>query len=167
MVNDFDPDEDNITLSITPISLPFNGDVKLNPDGVMVYAPNNGFSGVDTFEYEICDDGVPFLCTTAIVTINVPLNVPQGFSPDGDGMNDQFIIEGIEDYPNNRVQIFNRWGNRVFDVQGYDNNAKAWTSESSVGVILGANRVPDGTYFYVIDLGDGSKPKSGFIIVNR
>ncbi|WP_339794208.1 gliding motility-associated C-terminal domain-containing protein, partial [uncultured Imperialibacter sp.] len=94
------------------------------------------------------------------------LEIPKGFSPNGDGINDAFIIEGIENYPNNTVQIFNRWGNAVFEVKGYDNRSKVWASESNIGLILGANKVPDGTYFYLVDLGDGSKPYSGFVVIN-
>ena len=91
----------------------------------------------------------------------------KGFSPNGDGNNDFFYIEGIENYPNNRVQIYNRWGNLVFEVNGYDNQSNVWASESNVGVIVGQRNVPDGTYFYLIDLGDGSKPMSGFLVINR
>ncbi|WP_221409572.1 Ig-like domain-containing protein [Marinoscillum furvescens] len=91
----------------------------------------------------------------------------KGFTPDGDGVNDFFYIENIEQYPNNNVQIFNRWGNKVFEIEGYDNQSKVWSSESNVGLILGQREVPSGTYFYLIDLGDGSKPISGFIVVNK
>jgi len=111
------------------------------------------------------------MCAQAVVTINVPemdpLDIPQGFSPNGDGINDFFYIEGIENYPNNLVQVYNRWGNLVFELKGYDNQSRVWASESTVGAIVGARQVPDGTYFYLIDLGDGSKPVSGFIIVNK
>ena len=66
-----------------------------------------------------------------------------------------------------QVQVFNRWGNKVFEIEGYDNTSRTWAAESSVGIILGNNEVPDGTYFYVIDLGNGDKPRSGFVVVNR
>ncbi|MEQ9100703.1 MAG: gliding motility-associated C-terminal domain-containing protein, partial [Imperialibacter sp.] len=92
--------------------------------------------------------------------------IPKGFSPNGDGINDAFVIKGIESYPNNKVQIFNRWGNAIFEIQGYNNQNKVWNSESNIGLILGSNKVPDGTYFYLIDLGDGSKPYSGFVVIN-
>ncbi len=97
----------------------------------------------------------------------VNMDIPEGFSPNGDGMNDFWKIDGIENYPNNIVRVFNRWGNIVFEVRGYDNQSRKWTSQSNVGLIIGARQVPDGTYFYVIDLGNGGKPISGYIIVNR
>ena len=81
LVNDGDPDGDNIILNTTPISNPTNGSVVLNPDGSYIYTPNNNFVGVDVFTYEICDDGVPSLCDQTTVTITV-LHNPNG--PDND-----------------------------------------------------------------------------------
>jgi len=52
-------------------------------------------------------------------------------------------------------------------VKGYDNNNNVWRSESDFGVIPGANSVPAGTYYYLIELGDGSKPIAGFVVVNK
>ena len=165
--NDSDPNGDNLTVNTSPVLSPTNGTLILNPDGSYIYTPDARFEGIDTFEYEVCDDGVPSLCTTALVFITVekpPLDIPQIF---GGPNNPSWYIEGIEEYPNNHVQVFNRWGNQVFELKGYDNNSRNWASESTVGIIIGSNQVPDGTYFYVIDLGDGSKPKSGFVVVNR
>ena len=106
------------------------------------------------------DDGVPD-SQEDVITIF------EGFSPNSDGKNDTWYIDGIEDYPNNTVQIFNRWGNKIFEMKGYNNDDRAWSSESSLGLILGDTEVPDGTYFYIIDLQDGKKPRSGYLIVNR
>ena len=91
----------------------------------------------------------------------------KGFTPDGNGENDFFMIEGIEDYPNNHVQVFNRWGNRVFEVHGYNNQDRAWFGQAGQGLVLGGNTVPDGTYFYLVDLKNGSKPLSGFVVVKK
>lgn len=71
LVNDDDPDGDNIILNTTPIMDPANGSVTLNPDGSFTYTPGSGFIGTDTFIYSICDDATPSLCDTAVVTINV------------------------------------------------------------------------------------------------
>jgi len=70
--NDSDVDlADNLTVNTTPIAAPANGTLVLNANGTYTYTPNPGFFGTDTFEYEICDDGTPSLCATAIVTIDV------------------------------------------------------------------------------------------------
>ncbi|RXG20517.1 Ig-like domain-containing protein, partial [Leeuwenhoekiella aequorea] len=69
IVNDFDPDGDTIT--VTGNTTPNNGTVVVNPDGSFTYTPNPGFTGEDTFDYTICDSGIPSLCSTATVTIEV------------------------------------------------------------------------------------------------
>ena len=51
------------------------------------------------------------------------LHIPQGFSPDGDGINDKWKITGIEYYPNNTVQIYNRWEIKIWEVDGYLNDS--------------------------------------------
>ncbi len=113
-----------------------------------------------------CDgDGIPNFQDADPCTVGVtPM---KGFSPEGNGENDFFYIEGIEDYPNNSVQLYNRWGNKLFEVDGYNNQDKVWRGESSFGLIPGQKEVPEGTYFYLIDLGDGSKPLSGFVVIRR
>lgn len=71
LANDSDPDGDNITVNTTPILGPSSGTVTINPDGTFDYTPNGGFNGTDVFTYSICDDGVPSMCDTATVTIQV------------------------------------------------------------------------------------------------
>ncbi|MEO2109616.1 MAG: Ig-like domain-containing protein, partial [Leeuwenhoekiella sp.] len=69
LVNDFDPDGDTIT--VTGNTQPTNGSVTVNPDGTFAYTPELGFTGEDSFEYTVCDDGAPSECTTGTVTIEV------------------------------------------------------------------------------------------------
>ena len=119
------------------------------------------------------EDGVPDYMDTDSDGDGIPdseegkLVIYEGFSPNADDKNKKWIIGGIEQYPNNTVQIYNRWGNKVFEVKGYDNGDNAWGSESAVGIILGQELVPDGTYFYILDLGDGSPLRKGYITVHR
>jgi gliding motility-associated-like protein len=89
---------------------------------------------------------------------------PQGFSPDGNGINDTYVIQNIEDYPNNTFRVYNRWGNAVFQASPYQNN---WDGTSTEGVTIGGNVLPVGTYFYFLELGDGSDPLTGYIYINR
>ena len=90
--------------------------------------------------------------------------IPQGFSPNGDGVNDTFEIIGLEDYPNNEISIFNRWGHKVFGSRDYDNK---WDGISQSPMTIGNGLLPKGTYYYVLDLGDGSKLFKGYIFLNR
>ncbi|MDT0644962.1 gliding motility-associated C-terminal domain-containing protein, partial [Zunongwangia sp. F363] len=87
------------------------------------------------------------------------------FSPNGDGTNDYFKINCIENYPNNRLDIYNRHGNKVFEARGYSNS---WNGNSNTGFSIGSNqRVPNGTYFYVLDLGDGTPLIKGWVQIIR
>jgi len=87
--------------------------------------------------------------------------VPESFSPNGDGVNDRFIIPGIEGYPANRITIFNRWGAKLYDASGYDNRSVVWDGSTDQG------EAPAGTYFYVLELGSGKDALTGFIYLNR
>uniref|UniRef100_UPI0030D72828 Calx-beta domain-containing protein n=1 Tax=uncultured Roseivirga sp. TaxID=543088 RepID=UPI0030D72828 len=92
----------------------------------------------------------------------------QILSPNDDGINDVFILEDIEKYPENMVSIFNRKGNLVFEIQGYNNNDKAWRGLPNTGFLTNSDRiVPNGTYFYVVDLNDGERPITGFLVLKR
>ncbi|MEQ9426496.1 MAG: Ig-like domain-containing protein [Cyclobacteriaceae bacterium] len=110
------------------------------------------------------NDGIPdYLDPETIEAL-----VPDVFTPNGDGQNDHWIIPGIENYPNNKIQVFNRWGNIVYETKGYDNSSNVWFSQTNSTLIIGGNQVPDGTYFYLIDLKEeGHEPFSGFVVVSR
>jgi gliding motility-associated-like protein len=92
------------------------------------------------------------------------LNLPEGFSPNGDGVNDNYVIRGLHLYPNNSFTVFNRWGNMVYKAEPYNNQ---WDGTSTVGLSIGGDQLPTGVYFYIFDLGDGTKPFKGYIYLNR
>jgi gliding motility-associated-like protein len=98
---------------------------------------------------------------TAYIEVNAicATTVYNGFTPNGDGINDFFNIEHIDRFTNNKVSIFNRWGNTVFETTNYHNLNNAWDGKVKGTV------VPNGTYFYVINLNDGSEPKKGWLEV--
>jgi large repetitive protein len=97
---------------------------------------------------------------------DIDVFVPQGFSPNADNVNDRFEIQGVENYPNTEVSILNRWGNVVYKKSGYD-NPNAWDGTANQGVTYGDNKLPEGTYFYIIDLKDGKKALKGYVYLNR
>jgi gliding motility-associated-like protein len=88
--------------------------------------------------------------------------IPEGFSPDGDGVNDTFVIGGLD---KNLVslRIFNRWGVVVYDSPEYKND---WNGTANQGLAIGEN-LPDGTYFYSINMNDGNKPLLRSITIKR
>ena len=149
---------DNVVAS-TP-QLPVGSLSFINEDNTVSYEANEGYCNTDTpdsFRYRICNGNG---CDEAEVTVTVDcptMVVNKGFSPNGDGINDYLTIEGLENYPNNELIIFNRWGSVVFAQKGYD---EQWDG-SFDGLPL-----PDGTYFYILKDGK-EKSTSGYIQINR
>ena len=84
--------------------------------------------------------------STAITEVILP---PEAFTPDGDGVNDTWIIKDIEQFPDNELIILNRWGNQVFYSRSYQNN---WAGTTSGGSPLMA-----GTYFYILIINDDGR----------
>jgi gliding motility-associated-like protein len=96
------------------------------------------------------------------VTLNEEdLFIPGGFSPNNDGINDYFVIENGSRYQIH-LEIFNRWGNRIYRSVNYKNE---WNGTSTEGVRVGDN-VPTGTYYYVIKI-DGVNKYVGHLTLSR
>ncbi|CAL2078879.1 gliding motility-associated C-terminal domain-containing protein [Tenacibaculum sp. 190524A02b] len=89
------------------------------------------------------------------------------FTPNGDNVNQTLVFEGLEQYKNNNLEIFNRWGNIVYETDNYKNN---WEGKSNGRVTVdGDNNLPVGTYFYVLKLGNDSlsKTQKGWVYIQR
>ena len=171
LANDYDPENDIDPLSLNIKNPPFNGTAYVDYDNYTIhYRPNTGFSGNDSFEYEICDTHSN--CSDASVYVMVSDSkffIPDAFSPNGDGINDYFEIVGIQWYEGNSIEIFNRWGNKVYQAKNYGiaTSPKFWDGKSNTGVRLGNDELPTGTYFYVLDLGNGEKRIAGSVYLDR
>jgi gliding motility-associated-like protein len=85
--------------------------------------------------------------------------ISEGFSPNGDGLNEVFFVEGIFRFPNAELVIYNRNGDEVYRKDGYRND---WD-----GTNKNMRALPDGNYFYVLDLGNGDSPIKGVVLINR
>jgi gliding motility-associated-like protein len=176
LANDTDADGTIVPTSVTIIEEPENGTVVINSDGSVTYTPDLDFIGDDTFTYQVCDnDG---LCDTATVSIVVAgvlaaeLIIPQGFSPNDDGIHDEFDVEGLSNlYPNFNMVIYNRWGIVVYDYTHNGNPLSEpiwWDGYSRGRMTLGNGPAPVGTYFYTLYFNkDGAKPRSGYLYLNR
>ncbi|MBT8223664.1 MAG: gliding motility-associated C-terminal domain-containing protein, partial [Eudoraea sp.] len=80
------------------------------------------------------------------------------FSPNNDGINDLLTINCIEDYPQLSIEIYDRYGNQVFAASPYNND---WDGTGKNG------QLPKGTYFYILDLGDDTEVRKGWIQIIR
>ena len=103
-------------------------------------------------------------CTdTAVVTILVEVNliIPNFVTPNSDGKNDVLVITGLKQYPNNTLEIYNRWGSLVYLKKGYNNDWGGMPNQPS----MGSGLLPSGTYFIILDFGKESttKPHKGYI----
>jgi len=158
--NDDVPGDYTIVVSSTPT----NGSVADLGNGELEYTAFSNFAGSDSFTYTICSVTCPDECSTATVLLDVGANalceVPTIITPNNDGVNDEFVVPCLatDQYPNNIVSIFNEWGDEVFNATPYRNN---WR-----GTYNGED-LPVGTYFYVIQFGNGEENQSGFILIER
>src|SRR5690606_3432700 len=107
---------------------------------------------------------ISYTSNIAVVTVeNFTLFIPQGFSPNDDGINDAFVIKGMPTEGDNELTIYNRWGSKVYHSDNYDNT---WRGYPNVNSALGSNKLPQGTYYFVLDMkGSGGKPITGFIVL--
>ncbi|KAF2515222.1 HYR domain-containing protein [Flavobacterium foetidum] len=108
------------------------------------------------------------------VTINVvPTDdedkTKYGFSPNNDGINDFWNIDGIEKHPENVVSIYNSWGDLVFQTKGYNNTTNVFTGIANRKRNLGADELPEGTYFFEINVDKPHhfKKLKGYVVLKR
>ena len=100
---------------------------------------------------------------SAEVLLNDCLQIPEGISPNADGLNDFLIIPCIEDYPNHVVKIFNRLGVQVYENRNYKND---WDGTANMGFPKSSERLPVGTYYYIVEIESLPKPIIGWVYLN-
>jgi gliding motility-associated-like protein len=86
------------------------------------------------------------------------LEIPSAFTPNGDGVNDTWFIKGIDLYPEANVEIFNRWGEKLFSTKGYAND---WDGTYN------GNPLPHASYVYILTFSDRIAPKTGTVTIIR
>ncbi|OGS61243.1 MAG: hypothetical protein A2X07_06305 [Flavobacteria bacterium GWF1_32_7] len=113
---------------------------------------------------------------TQTIALACHIKIWNAVSPNGDGSNDIFYLEGIDCYPNNTVEIFNRWGVKVYEVSGYENVVKVFSGYSDGRSTISRNELlPTGTYFYVLKYefsydgvnGKQNIDKSGYLYIQN
>lgn len=140
-----------------------------NINGIVYPSTLNEFNFINTGTYQI--NLIAFqndsTCTdTSSVTIvvynDLTLTIPNVITANNDGVNDAFEIIGLENFPNNEIYIFNRWGNEVFHMVNYDNS---WKGECKNGFGK-KDELPTATYYYILNA-EGIESVHGFIWLQR
>jgi gliding motility-associated-like protein len=120
-------------------------------------------NGVITSGVFVPDD-FSALTLGSVLKGNGDIVVYTGVTPNGDGLNDTFIVEGLEASPDNELYLYNRWGVQVFYMKNYDNSFDG-TSEGRT-TYNAAKKLPAGTYYYLLNLKD-REDRSGFFYITR
>ncbi|MEN9967983.1 MAG: hypothetical protein RIR94_152, partial [Bacteroidota bacterium] len=109
---------------------------------------------------------VPLLFNLNVLDCDtVDFFIPEGFSPNNDGVNDRFVIRGIADYPQSNLVIYSRWGDKLYEADAYANE---WDGTSSFGLTVGSDLLPIGNYFYILQLHNSSdEVYKGVIYLSR
>jgi gliding motility-associated-like protein len=124
--------------SLTPIATP--------PDNIWytLHAASPDNCGVDT--------------SNVYVRVYQKITIPNTFTPNGDGVNDYWDIKNLNTYPESFMQVFSRYGQPVYQSNGYP---KPWDGKRK-GSLL-----PTGTYYYIIDLKNGMPKLTGWVLIVR
>ncbi|MBC3846640.1 BspA family leucine-rich repeat surface protein [Winogradskyella echinorum] len=146
----------------------------LNVGFTTSYSFNDDLQSITTYYVSIIPyniNGEAENCSESqFTTLLVPKNdVKYGFSPNGDGTNDFWHIEGIEDHPNNTVSIYNRWGDLVFQIDDYNNTSNVFRGVANKKTKMGAGKLPDGTYFFQFSISGehNFKTLEGYVVIKR
>jgi gliding motility-associated-like protein len=136
------------------------GNLVLDSIGEVIFMHAPLSCGTESYQYIVCNYS---LCDTgiAIIYVNCPANffTPQGFSPNGDGINDFLVFPELGYFPNSSLRVFNRYGTVVYQSTDYQNNWDGTDSDTN-------KPLPDGTYFYVLQVSDG-RNFNNYVIINR
>ncbi|MDD7884808.1 BspA family leucine-rich repeat surface protein [Flavivirga sp. 57AJ16] len=129
------------------------------PEGTTIYVTIIPYNAV----------GEAMDCSEASFTTEHLVESKYGFSPNGDGINDFWEIKGIENSPQNMVNIYNRWGDLVFSIPNYNNSSNVFRGEANNLNKFGASTLPNGTYFFDIKISGSHNLKKlkGFLVIKR
>ena len=152
-----DTDDGRISVQPSGGALPYfyNWSPAVSSDSVASDLHNGNYSVLITDNFGCID--------TVFVTIGISdcdPELPTGFSPNGDGKNDSFIIHGLSKFPNNTFKVFNRWGNEVFSVENYSNIE--WYGQNSHG-----EELPEGTYYVIFVSKNGNLSLYSYVDLRR
>jgi len=161
--NDYSSDNKLIVESVMITKKPIFGNATVLNDGTVKYVPSVNNSCRDKFMYKVFDE--LGLCDSAEVTVdihNAPIIKPYGFSPNGDGINESLIFQGLEYYPNSKLIVLNMNGQIIYKSENYLNN---WDGKALVHGSGNRTNISTGTYYYILRLGGADRTIKGFIYI--
>lgn len=153
-----------------------NGSVmfqNISATGPVTVSWNGGSAGSTTLFSNLAPGNYPYVVSdgnftitdTAVITEDAvdcgdQLTFYHGFTPNGDGHNDAWEIDGITNFAESKVQLYNRWGDLVWKADNYNNTTVVWEGKNSKG-----ENLPDATYFYLVEA--GGKTYKGWVEVTH
>ncbi len=164
-------DAGSVTLEVAassglPVSLQVSNEQVASLNGTTLHIHRLGTVRISAVQagndnYEATE---PVSVTVQVInpSADMPIQIHRAVSPNGDGINEYLTIEAIEDYPENRVQVFNRNGTVVYQASGYNNSTVAFR-----GIGAGQQKLPAGTYFYITEIrvnGEWKSEKGWFVL---
>lgn len=150
--------------SVLSIGEPDQGAAILVDEMTFNYVPPDNFVGEDQVEYQLLSEGCEevFATVTFLVGEDAICQPPSIITPNNDGINDNFVVPcllDISQFPRSEVIIINRWGDEVY--------RSGIPYESDWNGTYSGEDLPADTYFYIVDLGDGSEPLTGYVMIQR
>ena len=146
--------------TIEIVTQPVHGTVVIDAFGTATYTSATGFVGDDVFTYRVKDANGSYTNVANVKVKILPevIKIPTLFTPNGDGVNDIFVIKDLTNYAANELIVLNRWGNEVYRQSNYQNN---WSGTG----------LSEGTYFYIVKLkkanGDAWVVQKGYVTLLR
>jgi gliding motility-associated-like protein len=164
-ISDPDNNLDPASLQVVGNATQRGGKTSLSGFTLDIDYSGNNFSGDDLVTIRICDQLSVCIEKQFAIEVIGDINVFNGISPNGDGKNDFWVIEYIDLFPDtqtNRVTLYNRWGDVVWEASDYDNTSVVFT-----GINKNGNELSTGSYFYKIEFEGGREPITGYLSLKR
>ena len=161
--NDYSPNNNIKPESLKITINPSHGSVNVLSNGNIRYSPLPNFTGKDIFSYKISDvNNLSDSTEVTIVVRDAPIAIPQGLSPNGDGLNDFLVFKGLENYPGSELTIFTKDGQVLFQSRNYQNDWSGKYLKSSSKSLVKLNQ---GVYYYSLRLGSTNRIIKGFLYI--
>lgn len=162
-----DPNNNIDLASLTNLTTTGNGTVTYDGNGTITLDYTNAtFTGnAESISFRIFDTSSAFVDVTIEINVIGEIIAYTGISPNGDGLNDYFFIQNIQFLePTNYVTIYNRWGDKVFEMENYnpDIPEKRFEGKQNNG-----KELPSGVYFYKVDFTSGRASLNGYLTLKK